>query len=78
MAAGGYHHHLGLNVWAGEGAPPPPPGAAGLAGFTIQLPTAADLKAVLDRARAAGHEAEPSPRGWVLRDPDGISVFLTT
>lgn len=29
--AGGYHHHLGLNVWAGVGAPPPRQrGAAGL------------------------------------------------
>ena len=31
LAAGGYHHHVGLNVWAGKGAPPPPAGAAGLA-----------------------------------------------
>ena len=25
VAAGGYHHHLGLNVWKGEGVPPDPP-----------------------------------------------------
>jgi catechol 2,3-dioxygenase len=36
VAAGGYHHHLGLNVWAGAGAPPPPEHAVGLRGFTIQ------------------------------------------
>ena len=24
VSAGGYHHHLGLNVWAGVGAPPAP------------------------------------------------------
>jgi catechol 2,3-dioxygenase len=30
MSAGGYHHHLGLNTWAGVGAPPPPPDAIGL------------------------------------------------
>jgi catechol 2,3-dioxygenase len=35
VAAGGYHHHLGLNVWAGVGAPPPPVDAVGLRGFTI-------------------------------------------
>jgi catechol 2,3-dioxygenase len=35
VAAGGYHHHLGLNTWAGEGVPPPPSSAAGLRGFTI-------------------------------------------
>lgn len=36
VSAGGYHHHLGLNVWAGRGAPPPPPGAVGLSAFTIE------------------------------------------
>jgi catechol 2,3-dioxygenase len=36
VAAGGYHHHLGLNIWAGRGAPPPPPTAVGLRGFTIE------------------------------------------
>lgn len=35
VAAGGYHHHLGLNTWAGAGAPPPPDGAVGLRSFTI-------------------------------------------
>src|SRR5690606_13490320 len=30
LAAGGYHHHLGLNIWEGQGAPPPPADAAGL------------------------------------------------
>ena len=39
VAAGGYHHHIGLNTWAGVGAPPPPPGALGLKHFVVQLPT---------------------------------------
>lgn len=36
VAAGRYHHHLGLNVWAGRGAPPPPAGAVGLRAFAIE------------------------------------------
>jgi catechol 2,3-dioxygenase len=36
VAAGGYHHHLGLNTWAGIGAPPPPENAVGLRSFTIE------------------------------------------
>lgn len=36
VAAGGYHHHLGLNTWAGIGAPPPPEHAVGLRAFTIE------------------------------------------
>ncbi len=31
MAAGGYHHHLGLNSWRAAGAGPADPGALGLA-----------------------------------------------
>jgi catechol 2,3-dioxygenase len=36
VAAGGYHHHLGLNTWTGIGAPPPPDHAVGLRSFTIE------------------------------------------
>jgi catechol 2,3-dioxygenase len=39
VAAGGYHHHLGLNTWAGRGAPSPPENAVGLRGFTIESAT---------------------------------------
>lgn len=38
VAAGGYHHHLGLNTWAGVGAPPPPAAAVGLRAFTVEAP----------------------------------------
>jgi catechol 2,3-dioxygenase len=30
VAAGGYHHHLGLNTWRGEGVPPMPAGSVGM------------------------------------------------
>ena len=36
VAAGGYHHHMGLNVWAGIGAPPPPENAVGMRSFTVE------------------------------------------
>ena len=35
VAAGGYHHHLGLNTWAGRGAPSPPENAVGCAGSPL-------------------------------------------
>jgi catechol 2,3-dioxygenase len=36
VAAETYHHHLGLNIWAGRGAPPPAAGTVGLVSFTIE------------------------------------------
>src|SRR6184192_3822734 len=38
LSAGGYHHHIGLNTWAGRGAPPPAPGTTGLYHFAILYP----------------------------------------
>ena len=39
LSAGGYHHHIGLNTWAGRGVTPPPPGHSGLYHFAILFPT---------------------------------------
>lgn len=76
LAAGGYHHHLGLNVWAGVGAPPPPEDAAGLLAFTLAIPGAAALDEVVARLRANGAAPEATPDGWQVRDADGIRLEL--
>jgi catechol 2,3-dioxygenase len=77
VSAGGYHHHLGLNTWVGEGAPPPPPGSRGLREFEVVLPDAAALAAEEDRLREAGFE--PSREGGRVRaaDPSGNQIVLT-
>ena len=46
VAAGGYHHHLGLNTWTGIGAPPPPEDAVGLRSFTIEADSLANADVV--------------------------------
>ena len=38
LSRGGYHHHVGLNTWQGQGAPPPPAGSRGLVDFEVVLP----------------------------------------
>jgi catechol 2,3-dioxygenase len=35
LSHGGYHHHVNLNNWAGDGAPPDDPGTAGLDTVTM-------------------------------------------
>ncbi len=76
VSAGGYHHHIGLNVWAGVGAPPPPPNAVGLRYFTIVLPTDGDLTALIERLRAAGVSPDREGPGWRLLDPAKNGVRL--
>ncbi len=69
VAAGGYHHHLGLNVWAGVGAPPPPVDAARLAWYELVLPDAGALKAAVEHLAASGFPATPDGEGWRVLDP---------
>ncbi len=76
VAAGGYHHHLGLNIWAGVGAPPPPADAVGLRHYAIRLPDAAALEAVVARLRAAGLPLEECCAGLLVRDPAQNGVLL--
>jgi catechol 2,3-dioxygenase len=77
VAAGGYHHHLGLNTWAGVGAPPPPSDAIALRSFDIVLPDEPSREAVLARIRAAGLPLEAHDAAWEVRDPSGNIVRLT-
>ena len=77
VSAGGYHHHIGLNTWAGVGAPPPPPGAIGLRHFAVTLPSEAARAAVADRVRAAGIPLETPDGGLLVRDPAGNAILLT-
>ena len=76
VAAGGYHHHIGYNTWAGVGAPPPPPDALGLLYFVIQLPDASELRRVVERVRRASLPIEEVDRGWRVRDPSQNTVLL--
>jgi catechol 2,3-dioxygenase len=76
LAAGGYHHHIGANTWAGVGAPRPPMGAIGLDRFVIELPDEAALADVAGRLGAAGVEAEAGPESIAVEDPSGNRIEL--
>ena len=76
VSAGGYHHHLGFNIWNGRGAGPPPEHSAGLRHWTVTLPTADDVAAVRGRVAAAGYEAEPFEGGFLVRDPWRTAVAI--
>src|SRR5512146_1633668 len=66
VSAGGYHHHIGLNTWQGEGAPPPAPGSQGLRYFSVLLPDRAELERVLARVREAGIPSEQVDAGTLI------------
>src|SRR4051794_38096864 len=74
VAAGGYHHHLGFNVWRGEGVPAAPEHVVGLDHWTVRLDTAGEVAQVRARVEAAGVAVTPGDAGFTARDPWGIPV----
>ena len=77
MSAGGYHHHIAANTWAGVGAPRAPQGAIGLRHFEIRLPDREALDDVATRIRAAGIDAAVSDSAVEVSDPAGNQIRLT-
>jgi catechol 2,3-dioxygenase len=68
----GYQPHiLAFNLWAGRGAPLPPPGSAGLRHFTIVVPEAADLLPIRARLAMAGARIGDDAGGLLVTDPAG-------
>jgi len=76
ISAGGYHHHLGLNEWAGHGARPAPAGAAGLRRFTIELPTQRDLDDVANRLEHGENRLSEEAGGLATVDPSANHVLF--
>ena len=76
VAAGGYHHHLGLNVWNGRGAPGAPPETIGLVQFGIQVPDNPFVRRLAARFQEEGIPVEIQSNGFVTRDFDGISIII--
>jgi catechol 2,3-dioxygenase len=81
LSAGGYHHHIGLNTWAGRDARPPAPGSTGLYHFAILYPDRQALAAALRRVLDAGVPVSGAADHGVseavyLRDPDGNGIEL--
>jgi catechol 2,3-dioxygenase len=78
LSAGGYHHHIGVNTWQGEGAPPPAPGSRGLRHVTVIVPDQAEIDRIRERLRALGIEATPEDGGLRTSDPSNNGVVVLT
>jgi catechol 2,3-dioxygenase len=79
LSAGGYHHHLGTNTWAGPGATPPQTNEPHLVEWELVLPSPADVADAAANIAARQFAATPEePGGSVANDPWGTAVVLTT
>jgi catechol 2,3-dioxygenase len=76
--AGGYHHHVGANIWESAGASPAPPGTATPRHAAILVPDREELDRVAGRVADAGQEPEERDGGVLVRDPSGNALLLAT
>ena len=76
VSAGGYHHHLGLNTWAGQGAKPRSAGSAGLRRFTIELPSRRDLDDVVSRLEHGNVRLNEEDGGLAAVDPSANRILF--
>ena len=81
IAAGDYHHHIGLNTWESAGGTPPPPGHTGLYHHAILFPTRKALADAFKRLIDANYPLTGASDHGVsealyLDDPDGNGVEL--
>jgi catechol 2,3-dioxygenase len=77
MAAGGYHHHLGTNTWAGPDALPAEPDAPQLLEWVLELPSVDDLNQAAASLRDNGFAVDAVDADLLTRDPWGTTLRIT-
>jgi catechol 2,3-dioxygenase len=69
LSSGGYHHHLGVNTWAGVGAPPAPADQARLKRAALEVDGEDELERIESRLADAGAEAVRDGARLLVDDP---------
>jgi catechol 2,3-dioxygenase len=81
VSAGGYHHHIGLNVWFSKNGPKPARNTVGLFHFAILYPTRKELAVIFKRVKKSGYPIEGASDHGVseaiyMNDPDDNGLEL--
>ncbi|MGX7420709.1 VOC family protein [Carnobacterium gallinarum] len=78
LAAGGYHHHIGTNVWSGRNIPAMEKGTKGLNYFTMVVPSVEALKEVEANLieKVYSYEHDSTRQEIKLTDPNGIDLVI--
>ena len=76
ISAGGYHHHIGLNTWAGVGAKLAPEGAVGLKDYELVVPDRSAFDEIEGRLKPADYPYELEGGELRVKDPTGNAIRL--
>lgn len=74
LAAGKYHHHIGMNTWAGTGLAERTEEDLGLSLFSLNLSSRKTLQSLTDHLTESGHPFLTEADAVTLTDPNGIHV----
>ncbi|MDX9917698.1 MAG: VOC family protein [Gudongella sp.] len=75
MSTGGYHHHIGFNVWNGRGAKPAPENASGLDHFVLNA-AGQSLVEIKEKLEDAGYDAILENGKLKTKDPSGNGIVI--
>ncbi|MEC2056961.1 VOC family protein [Peribacillus psychrosaccharolyticus] len=76
ISTGNYHHHIGLNTWAGVGAPAPTKNSLGLKTFTLHYPAIETLQTALANLKELGAYLTEDNGSYITQDPSGNVIRL--
>lgn len=76
ISTGGYHHHMGLNVWNGIGAKPAPENATGMKFFTLSVPGRDQLEEIRKRLDKGKYEYDFADGTLKTEDPSANKIIL--
>ncbi|MFC2947457.1 VOC family protein [Virgibacillus sediminis] len=76
ISTAGYHHHIGLNIWNGEGAGKPSTNSAGLRWYSLVFPDGKARQEAVDRLEQAEFNVEKAGDAYRVEDPSGNKIHL--
>lgn len=76
LSSGKYHHHIGVNLWNGKGAPRPSHNSVGLQSFTLVLPDGDTRLKVIENIKRIGGSVIEEDTHYTVSDPSGNRILL--
>ncbi len=76
ISTGKYHHHIGLNTWAGIGVPTPPVNSVGLNWYSLVLPNKETRNKTITNLEKIGATVHEENGIYITADPSGNRIRL--
>jgi len=77
MSAGGYHHHIAVNIWQGSGASLPPENATGLVEYSLVLSSEEEYLKLLNHLSELNMTITNENKGFSIQDPNNVRMLFT-